>query len=77
MKIIEPELSYDSACSKHHLDNTSVWKENLSKNVLPPSIPHHIDYTICYRKLNLINTPSGIHLNYLSRKQTPTGLRNL
>ena len=31
MKIIEPELSYDSAGSKHHLDNTSVWKENLSK----------------------------------------------
>ena len=31
MKIIEPESSYDVACSKHHLDNPSVRRENLSK----------------------------------------------
>ena len=31
MKIIEPELSYDVACSKHHIDNTSVRRENLPK----------------------------------------------
>ena len=31
MKIIEPELGYDAACSKHHLDNTFVRRENLSK----------------------------------------------
>ena len=29
MKIIEPELGYDAACSKHHLDNTSVWREKM------------------------------------------------
>ena len=31
MKIIEPELGYDAACSKHHLDKTIVRRENLSK----------------------------------------------
>ena len=31
VKIIEPELGYDAACSKHHLDNTFVRRENLSK----------------------------------------------
>ena len=31
MKIFEPELGYDAACSKHHLDNTTVRRENLSK----------------------------------------------
>ena len=31
MKIIELELGYDAASSKHHLDKTSVRRENLSK----------------------------------------------
>ena len=31
MKIIEPKLGYDAACSKYHLDNTFVRRENLSK----------------------------------------------
>ena len=31
MKIIEPELGYDAACSKYHLDYTSVRRGNFSK----------------------------------------------
>ena len=69
MKIIEPELGYDMACSKHHLDNTFVRRDFFS----PPSNPHHVNYTICYHNQNRIDTPSGIHLNYLSRKPTQTG----
>ena len=31
MRIIEPELSYEAACSKHHLEKTSFQRENLSR----------------------------------------------
>ena len=31
MRIIEPELSYEAACSKHHLEKTSFRRENLSR----------------------------------------------
>ena len=77
MKIMVPELGYHAACSKHLLDDTYVRRENLSKNFSPPSISHHIDYTICYRNRNRINTPSGIHQNFLSRILAQTGLRTL
>ena len=75
MKIIEPELGYDAACSKHHLDNIFVRRENCLRNFLHASISHHINYTICYHNRNRIDT-LRFHLNYLSRKLTPTGLRN-
>ena len=47
IQIIEPELGYDVACSKHHLDNTSVRRENFSKkfftSINPASnILHHL-----------------------------------
>ena len=77
MKILEPELGYDAACSKHHLDNTSVRRENLSEKFFTyiNSASHRLHQS--YRNRNRIDTPSGIHLNYLSRKPTPTGLRTL
>ena len=77
MKIIEPELGYDAACSEHHLDNTFFGGRICLRNFLPASIPHHINYTTCYRNRNRIDTPSGIHLNYLSRKPKPTGFNTL
>ena len=34
MRIIEPELSSDAACTKHHLEITSCRRENLSTKII-------------------------------------------
>ena len=77
MKIIEPELSYDVACSKHHIDNTSVRRENLPKKFFTSinSPSHKLHDLLPQAKSNRYSP--RIHLNYLSRKPTPTGLRTL
>ena len=77
MKIIEPELGYDATCSKHHLDNTFVRSENLFKKFFTciNSPSHKLHHLLPQPKSNRYS--SGIHLNYLSQKPKPTGLRTL
>lgn len=44
MRIIEPELRNEAACSKHHLEITSVQADNLSRKFPLQSSPHHTNY---------------------------------
>ena len=48
MRIIDPSLCYDAACNKHHLDKTSVRRENLSMRFFSAikSASHKLNYLL-------------------------------
>ena len=77
MRIIEPELGYDAACSKHQLEKTSFRRENMSRKFFTAirSTSHKLHHILSQPKSTRYS--SVIHQNYPSRKLIPTGLRTL
>ena len=77
MRIIDPSLCYDAACNKHHLDKTSVRRENLSMRFFSAikSASHKLNYLLPKPKITRYSLRSSS--KYHSLKPRPTGLRTL
>ena len=73
VEIIEPEFGYDVGCSKHHLDNTSVRRENSSKKCFTSInfASHRLHHLLPYPKSNRYSLRNSSKLPCPENQQQP------